>query len=153
MSLYGHKFAPVSEDTISEHDQKLVDMCVESFFLDDLNRMDDKEKRAFMESTEVEALCERAVLKKPTLMRLSKADDEKRRIRIACYNMAKEANDPNWKKAKFHRAKWKEYRAKIFQKYNAKATRIARVAQKQYIKAAQKEKATPAQQAAASAKA
>jgi hypothetical protein len=72
------------------------------------------------------------------MMRLSKADDEKRRIKLICYQLARDAKDPNWTKMCKYRGLMKEYRAKIMAKYGAKATRIARAAQKEYIKTAKK---------------
>jgi hypothetical protein len=90
----------------------------------------------FCEGEQAKALLERSVLKKPTLMRLSKEDDEKRRIKLACYQLAKDAKDPNWDKMLKYRALWKKYRGIIFQKYSNKATRVARVAQKEYLKKA-----------------
>ena len=91
------------------------------------------------ESEQAQALLERTVLKKPTLMRLSREDDEKRRIKLACYQLAKDAKDPNWDKMLKYRALWKRYRGLIFKKYATRATRIARIAQKQYIKNARTE--------------
>ena len=41
--------------------------------------------------------------------------------RKTAINMAKRNNDPNYKKYKFHRDKMKSFRAKIYQKYGAKA--------------------------------
>ena len=69
-------------------------------------------------------------------MRLSKQDDETRRVKLACYQLAKEAHDPNFDKMIKYRALWKKYRGVIFQKYSNKATRVAKVAQKEYLKKA-----------------
>ena len=52
----------------------------------------------FCESAQAQILTERQVLNKKSLMRLSKADDQKRRIKLIVYQMAAEKNDPDWKK-------------------------------------------------------
>ena len=139
MSLYGHD--KLIEMGIDE--EATIKELTEMFFIDDIKRMSSEQIHEFCESEMATALVEKAVLKKPTLMRLSKADDEKRRIRLACYQLARDNNDPAWVKMKKYRDMWKEERAKIFQKYAARATRIARISQKNYIKTAQKQQATP----------
>lgn len=146
MSLYGHECLGINTDEVD------VDKLYEAYTYDDFSRLPSEAVQEFANSREAEVLVERQVLKKPTLMRLSKEDDEKRRIKLTCYQLAKEANDPNWVKMIQYRKKWKEYRAKIFTKYGNKATRIAKVAQKNYIKTSAHQKATEAQTKAAAAK-
>ena len=81
-------------------------------------------------------------------MRLSKADDEKRRVKLMAYQLAKNANDPQFTKLKMYTAKRKECIAKIMQKYGSKATKMAKIAQKNYIATAKKIQGTdPAQSA------
>lgn len=134
MSLYGHKQLSEAE----EFDQDLIDELVEAFIVDDISRMNSDDIKEFCESEEAKALTEKAVLRKPTLMRLSREDDEKRRIRLACFVLAKSAKDPNYDKMVKYHTLWKKFRLPIFKKYGGKATRLARVAQKKYIMRAQK---------------
>jgi hypothetical protein len=95
---------------------------------------------------------EKQVLNKPTLHRLSKSDDLRRRIKLTAYQLAKEAKDPLWDKlVKFQRLK-KEYAGKILTKYGKKAERIAKLAQKEYIKKSRSVKATAEEQKAQNAK-
>jgi hypothetical protein len=141
MSLYGQQNA-VLDETYGVNMEELV----ENFYYDDIHRMSSDQIHEFCEGEQAKALLERSVLKKPTLMRLSKEDDEKRRIKLACYQLAKDAKDPNWDKMLKYRALWKKYRALVFKKYGNKAARLAKVSQKEYIKKAAKEKATPEQQ-------
>ena len=101
MSLYGNN-ASLNIDA----DFNLQE-AVEMFAYDDLQRMSSKALKEFCESDHCQALVERAVLKKPTVMRLSKADDEKRRIKLICYQLARENHDPNWDKYVKSRASWK----------------------------------------------
>lgn len=143
MSLYGHD--SLIEAGIDE--EAAVKELTEMFFIDDIKRMSSDQIKEFCNSEMATALVEKAILQKPTLMRLSKEDDEKRRIRLACYQLARDNNDPAWVKMKSYRDKWKGERAKIFTKYAARATRIARISQKNYIKVAQKQQSTPADNA------
>lgn len=72
------------------------------------------------------------------MMRLSKQDDFNRRVKLVAYQLAKEANDPNFAKLKKYTSLRKECIAKIMQKYSTKAEKIAKVAQKNYMKTASK---------------
>ena len=111
---------------------------VESFLYDDISRGDEAQIREFCASDEAKVLTERSVLKKGTLMRLSKSDDEKRRIKLVAYNLAKEAKDPLWTKLQKNRRQEKMLIGQIMKKYGHKAKKIAVIAQKEYIKTASK---------------
>lgn len=111
-----------------------INSIVEDFLYDDVSRMSSDQIHEWCNSAQASALMEAGVLTKPTFIRLSKEDDEKRRIKLICYKLAKNAKDPNYEKCMKYRALWKEYRQKIFDKYAAQATRLARIAQKEYIK-------------------
>ena len=111
---------------------------LEAFFVDDVLRLNSEDIKTFCESEEAKILQEKAVLKKPTMMRLSKADDEKRRIKLAAYQLAKEANDPEFAKLKKYTALRKQSINKIMNKYGTKAAKVAKVAQKNYMKTAAK---------------
>ena len=132
MSLYGHDNL-VNEDFSNDIN---MDELVEMYFVDDISRMSTAQIKEWCESDQAKALVEKAVLTKPTMMRLSKQDDETRRVKLACYQLAKEANDPNFHKMVKYREMWKKYRGLIFQKYANKATRVARAGQKEYMKKA-----------------
>jgi hypothetical protein len=134
MALYGHEVLR-EEDFSHEID---MDALVEMYFIDDISRMSSKQIKEFCESEQAKALQEKAVLTKPTMMRLSKQDDETRRIKLACYQLAKEANDPLWNKFKLLTAKRKEIIAKIMKKYGNKGGKQAVKAQKAYIKLSSK---------------
>ena len=133
--LYGANTAINSMESIANSDAVL-----EMFLVDDIMKGSSDQIKQFCESTEAKILQEKAVLKKPTMMRLSKADDEKRRIKLMAYQLAKEAGDPEWEKLKKFTAKRKESIAKIMNKYGAKAERMAKIAQKNYIATASKAK-------------
>lgn len=132
MGLYGANPLKTLES------QATSEAVMEMFLVDDILRMPSKNIRTFCESEEAKVLVEKAVLKKPTMMRLSKADDERRRIKLIAYKLAKEAGDPNYKKLKMYTGKRKECIAAIMKKYGTKAEKMARIAQKEYIKTAAK---------------
>ena len=116
---------------------------MEMLLVEDVLHMESDQIKEFCESEEAKILVEKAVLKKPTLIRLGKADDEKRRIKLMAYQLAKEAKDPEWEKLKKYTALRKQSIAKIMKKYGMKATKMAKIAQKNYIataKTAKKDK-------------
>lgn len=126
--------------TVTESIEKLgnSDAVLEAFLVDDIIRQDENKIKEFCESTEAKILVEKAVLKKPTLIRLDAASDMNRRTKLVAYMLAKESGDPNYAKLKQYTAKRKECIKKIMDKYGAKASKIAKVAQKNYIKTASK---------------
>lgn len=131
-SLYG-------TSAISNMDEAAKsDRILEMFIVDDVLRGSSEQIKQFCESEEAKVLQEKAVLKKPTMMRLSKADDEKRRVKLIAYNLAKEANDPLFDKLKKYTSLRKETIAKIMQKYGTRAEKMAKIAQKNYIATASK---------------
>lgn len=132
MSLYG------TNQITSMEAMAKSNAVLEAFFVDDLLRQTSQQIKEFCESEEAKILQEKAVLKKPTMMRLSKADDEKRRIKLMAYQLAKEANDPEWTKLKNYTAKRKESINKIMARYGSKAEKMAKIAQKNYISTAKK---------------
>ena len=126
--------------TVMESIEKMgnSDAVLEAFLVDDIMRQDENKIKEFCESAEAQILVEKAVLKKPTLIRLDAASDLNRRTKIIAYMLAKEAGDPNFAKLKKYTALRKECIKKIMDKYGLKANKIANVAQKNYIKTAAK---------------
>jgi hypothetical protein len=112
------------------------DKVLEMFIVDDVLKGSSDQIKRFCESEEAKILQEKAVLKKPTMMRLSKVDDEKRRVKLLAYQLAKEANDPEWSKLKKYTELRKTSINKIMKKYGNKAEKMAKIAQKNYIKTA-----------------
>ena len=112
----------------------------EAFLVDDLSRLPSEQLKEFCESDEAKALVEANVLRKPTLVRLSKKDDETRRIKIAAYEICKEENPNLWKKLADNRVKEKKLINQIMTLYRSRAIKKARAEQKEYIKTAKKVK-------------
>ena len=136
MALYGSTQLNTTEDIANSN------TFLEMLIVDDVLRGNSTQIKAFCESAEAKILMEKAVLKKPTMMRLSKADDEKRRIKLAAYELAKEANDPEFAKLKKYTALRKQSIAKIMKKYGTKAEKVAKIGQKNYIKVASSNSST-----------
>ena len=126
-----------SSETIEGINESLgdgVDEMIEAIIVDEASRMSEEELKAWCESDEAKALVEAQALRKPTLMRLSKADDAKRRKKIAAYQIAKRNNDPLYTKLIKYRTLWKQTSDKIVQKYGTKAERISKKGQAEYIR-------------------
>lgn len=131
--------APVLEDTA----QSVVEATAASYLYAELAKLDDEARKEFVESAEAEALLEKAVLNKKTMVRLSRQDDMARRVKIAAYQLAKDKKDQLWTKLVLNRVKERQLIVKIVQKYHNAAVKLAKVGQREFIKAASKVKALP----------
>ena len=141
MSLYGNSILN-SDDRIANSDRIL-----EMLIVDDTLRGTKEQIREFCESDLCKVLQERQVLKKPTLMRLSKADEEKRRIKLIAYELARDAKDPEYVKLLKYSKLRRESIAKIMKKYGPRAEKIAKKAVANYIAIASKGPAKPSDNA------
>ena len=115
-------------------EDEALNLVVESFIVDEVCKMDDEDIKAWCESDMCSALIESNILRKSTAMRLSKADDFKRREKIAAYTLARQANDPLYNKMLKSRSLFKMYSNKILAKYGTKANRLAKKSQAAYQK-------------------
>lgn len=115
------------------NDITISDTLREALIYDELSHLPEAELEAFLNSEECEAMCEEGMVSRRTLVRLSKNDDLSRRTTVAAMDLAKKNNDPLWDKLVKVNKKKKELVAAIVRKYNAKAAKSARIAQKEYI--------------------
>ena len=129
--LYGTSHIASIEEAAK--DQELLEL----FLIDDVLRGTNEQIANFCESQEAAILVEQGVLKKNALVRMNTLEsDFNRRVKLTSYQLAKAAKSPDFDKLfKYSRLK-KEYATKILNKYGAKAARIAKIAQKEYIKKA-----------------
>lgn len=143
MSLYQNQM--LTEDD----DLRNIDLTpyIEAVAYDDLSKMTEADIKAFVESDQAQVLVERQVLNKKTLVRLSKKDELKRRIKLIAYKLAHDDKNPHWDKMCLFRSKWKKERAEVMRKYGNRASKLAKVAQKEYIKKARKEPNRPSDNA------
>ena len=140
----------------TSHIDKINEMAesnaiLELFTLDDVMRGTSEEIHKFCESEEAQILVEKQVLNKASLYRLSKKDDLTRRIKLISYQLAKNAKDPLWSKLVKYQKLKKEFAQKILTKYGRKAERIAKIAQRSYLKKSKNVQATAMEKKAASA--
>ena len=119
-----------------------VNAVTESMIYADLVQLPQEEIKEFCESAEAQALVEKAVLNKKTLVRLSKKDDLARRVKQAAYQIAREKKDPLWVKLVKTQMMKRKLVAAIMKKYQNPALRLARASQVEYIKAAKNSKYT-----------
>ena len=100
-------------------------------------------QKSFIESAEVQALVEARKMSKKTFVRLNKNDDFTRRAHLASLILARNANDPLFKKLALNRVKERQLRNAIFKKYESRAKMVARKSQVQHIKNMKKMPALP----------
>lgn len=111
-----------------------MDAFAETCLYMELASLPYEDRKAIVESEEAAILEAKGLIGRKTLIRLNKNDDVARRTSAAAYQMAKDNNDPLWKKLMFHMGKKNEYKDKILKKYNAKAERVAKKSQKEFMK-------------------
>ena len=111
-----------------------VNAVTESMIYADLVQLPQEEIKEFCESAEAQALMEKAVLNKKTLVRLSKKDDLARRVKQAAYQIAREKKDPLWVKLVKTQMMKRKLVAAIMKKYQNPAPRLARASQVEYKK-------------------
>lgn len=107
---------------------------MESFLLDDISRLNDEERAAVIESSEMELLINEGMIARRSLVRLSKQDDLFRRKKIIALNMAKEKNDRLYNEVIKYRMKERTAMGLIVKKYGHQAERAAKIDQKEYLK-------------------
>ena len=100
--------------------------------------------KEFCNSEEVQALVEARKMPKKTFVRIGKDDDLTRRTNMACLILARENKDPLFDKLAKNRVQERKLRNQIYRRYRNKATKIAKMSQKEHIKDMQKMKALPA---------
>lgn len=133
MGLYGNKpvVDPINEAAgIVEN----VDELLEAYIAYELAMLTPEQFKAFTESEECQAMLEKRLVGRNTLVRLSKNDDLTRRTKMAAFQIAKEKDDPLWQKLVKNRIKERQLIGAIVKKYGTKANRAAKVGQRDYLK-------------------
>lgn len=121
------------ENTIAENFSD-PNLLIEAVIVDEVSQLPVSKIQEFCQPGGVgEQLVQEGKLRKKTLVRLSKKDDLTRRTKMGALMLAKENDDPLYKKLVINRAKKKELVAKIMQKYGHKGERVAKQAQVQYL--------------------
>lgn len=132
MGLYGGK--PVV-DPITEAAQVIenVHELFEAYIAYELSQLTPEQFKAFTESEECEAMLEKKLIGRNTLVRLSKEDDLTRRTKMAAFQAAKDNKDPLWDKLIKNRMKERDLISQIVRKYSSKAQRAAKIGQREYL--------------------
>lgn len=109
---------------------------MEQYIYDELSMLNDEDKQAFIESAECQALLEKGLINRRTLIRLNKNDDLSRRTKMAAFQLAKEHKDTLWTQLVKNRIKERMLIKKIAAKYATKARMSAKKGQRDYLKRA-----------------
>ena len=107
---------------------------LEACIVDEVSHLSDEKIQEFCQSPEAEALVEAGVMRKKTLVRLSKKDDFSRRRTMAAFTIAREKKDPLWSKLAKNRVQERKLIGEIVKKYGGKADKVAKAGQKEYLK-------------------
>ena len=107
---------------------------LEACIVDEVSHLSDEKIQEFCQSPEAEALVEAGVMRKKTLVRLSKKDDFSRRRTMAAFTIAREKKDPLWTKLVKNRVQERKLIGEIVKKYGGKADKVAKAGQKEYLK-------------------
>ena len=128
-NLYGtSQIASIEEMANSEELQRL-------FLMDDILSESADEIRAFTESDEGAVLIEARKLDKKIIDKATvRKQDLHKRIVLTAFLMSKQAKSPDWAKLVKYTKLKKQYKNKILAKFGKKAERVAKIAQKNYIK-------------------
>ena len=107
---------------------------LEACIVDEVSHLSDEKIQEFCQSPEAEALVEAGVMRKKTLVRLSKKDDFSRRRTMAAFTIARDKKDPLWTKLVKNRVQERKLIGEIVKKYGGKADKVAKAGQKEYLK-------------------
>lgn len=118
-------------NTISEDTDGVANILI----IDELRRLlTEEELKEFVESSECEALQEARVLKRRSIVRLSKTHDFNRRARLAALQIAKNKKDPLVKQLSKTIKLKRNIMDRIYQKNKSAAEKSARDAQRKYYR-------------------
>lgn len=130
-------FEDSNDDIRLEEDVKLnVNTLMESFIIDELSKLPPETIQEFCKPGGLgDQLVQEGKLRNTnTIVKMAKKDDLTRRINMACLQLAKENNDPDWDKLLLFQQKKKKYKNKIIKKWYRRAERIAKKTQQEFLK-------------------
>lgn len=138
MGIYSQKNNNmIIDEEFGSTEEELVTATVEAAIFDDLAMMTLEQRQMFINSEEFKVLSEAGLtgaIGRNTIVKLNKADDMERRIGQAGLTIAREKNDALWIALMKNRKKERKLLNAIDKKYRNQAERVAKVAQKQYLK-------------------
>lgn len=129
MGIFGNGSTLVMENELKNQEELL-----EAYIYDEISRLSDEKREEFVNSQEAQGMLEAGLISRKTLVRLSKNDDLERRIGMAAIQLSKESDDALYDQLIKVRIKERELLDKINAKYVNRATRVAKIGQKDYLK-------------------
>lgn len=137
MGIYSNRNQSIIDEDMNCTEEELIESTIKCFIDDDMRKMTLEQLQMFMNCDEVKALDEAGLVSnigKKTIVKLDKSDDMERRIGMAALNIAREKNDGLYVQLMKNRQKERELLKKINKKYEGQANRVAKQAQKTYLK-------------------
>lgn len=110
------------------------DSMLENMIMLEASRMDDDQRKAYMESDEFQNLVEAGVVGKRSVVRLNRNDDMNRRIHLLCLQKGKEEGDADWEALRKNRIRERQLLDKLYRKYGNRVRRDAVISQKRIMK-------------------
>lgn len=109
-------------------------VLMDLFILDEVSQLSEDKIKEFCAPGGVgEQLCEAGRFKRNTLVRLSKKDDLARRETMVAMQLAKEKNDPLWRKFVKNTQIRNNLKEQIKKKYGNQSQRLAKKAQTEFL--------------------
>ena len=120
----------------TEGEEGIIDMAalIETMLVDAICQMPDAQRHAYLESQELQDLCEAGIVGHRSITRLNKQDDFTRRLHLAALQKAKENGDANWEALRKNRIQERRLREQIFARYANEVRRDAMQAQRRLLK-------------------
>lgn len=128
MSVFGNMGTSILENDLNQSE------LLESYIYDEISKLSPETIQEFVQSEQAQAMLEKGMIGKKTLVKLSKVDDLERRTGMAALQIAKDKGDYLFDQLAKVRLKERELLDKIFAKYEAQATRAAKIGQRDYLK-------------------
>lgn len=132
--IKGSDLSAVDEAAILESEGINVDEYLQECVYIEFSQLPDDKLKQFLESSECREMQEAGIIGKKTMVRLSKADDLTRRVKMAAIQIGKDKEDRLFKLWDKGTQMAKDAEEQLLQKYNMMATKLARVGQKDYLK-------------------
>ena len=130
-----------NQNSIIKEEFRDPSLLEQVFIADEVAHLPEEKIKEFCKPGGVgEQLVQEGKFRRNTLVKLSKKDDLSRRETMLAMQMAKDANDPLWRKYVINTQRRNELKAKMKKKYSMKANRAAKVAQKEFLHGGAKKK-------------
>lgn len=136
MFYSNEEFTPMDESLKNPNE------LMEAFIVDEITHLPDNLIKEFCAPGGVgeQLVAEGKLRSKNTIVRMSKNDDLTRRKKMACLQLAKDHDDPNFKKLIVNRQRKNDLIDKIVARWGNKAEGIAKKSQNEFLRGGPKKK-------------